>query len=67
MATDIALSPLITDPELESTLKVHKGWAAKDRLRPAPRIPFCRIGRSIRYRQADVLAFVAANLKATAA
>ena len=67
MATDNALSPLITDPELESQLRVHRGWAAKDRLRSHPRIPYITIGRSVRYRPQDVLSFIASNTKATAA
>ena len=48
---------LMTSAELERRLNVAPGWAAKDRLGKA-RIPWVQIGRSIRYRPADVTAFL---------
>jgi hypothetical protein len=56
-----ALPRLLTDPEVENIL--HKGWAAKDRLRLQPRIPHLTIGRSIRYRESDVIAFINRSVK----
>jgi len=34
----------------------------QDRLRPTPRIPFVKFGRSVRYRLSDLRAYVAANM-----
>jgi hypothetical protein len=59
--------PLWNDPTVERRLGVHDGWCAKDRLRAQPRIPYCRIGRSIRYRPEDVERFITSNMAATAA
>jgi hypothetical protein len=56
------LSPLLTDSELERALGVAKGWAAKDRVAKA-RIPYVKIGRSVRYRLSDVQAFIDASVR----
>jgi hypothetical protein len=53
---------LIRDDEAEAILRVHDGFLAKDRLGRA-RIPFVKIGRAVRYRRADIEAFIAANLR----
>ena len=53
---------LLTDSELEHMLGVAKGWAAKDRCCTA-RIPHVKIGRSVRYRLADVQAFIEASVR----
>jgi hypothetical protein len=67
MATgETLIDRLITDDELEALLRVHAGWAAKDRCGKA-RIPWCKIGKSVRYRTSDVRAFIDQNMKATAA
>jgi len=55
-------SPLLTDSEVEAMLKVGKGFLAKDRLGKA-RIPHVKIGRSVRYRMADVHAFIEASVR----
>ena len=55
-------SPLLTDREAEALLKMSKGFLAKDRIGPA-RIPHVKIGRSVRYRLADVQAFIEASLR----
>lgn len=48
---------LLRDDEVEGILGVADGWAAKDRLTTA-KIPFLKIGRSVRYREADVRAYL---------
>lgn len=53
---------LMKDNQVEALLGVADGWAAKDRIGPA-RIPFVKIGRSVRYRKSDVLAFIDANIR----
>jgi len=54
--------PLMTDVQVEALLGVSKGWAAKDRIGKA-RISFVKIGRSVRYRRADVFAFIERNVR----
>lgn len=54
--------PLMTDVQVEALLGVSRGWAAKDRVGKA-RIPFVKIGRSVRYRRADVFAFIERNVR----
>jgi hypothetical protein len=53
---------LMTSSELEQLLKVAAGWAAKDRIGRAL-IPHVKIGRAVRYRMADVRAFIAASVR----
>ncbi len=53
---------LITSSELEQLLKVAAGWAAKDQIGRAL-IPHVKIGRAVRYRMADVRAFIAASVR----
>ncbi|MGH6828167.1 MAG: helix-turn-helix transcriptional regulator [Rhizomicrobium sp.] len=53
---------LLRPEEVERMLGVCKGWAAKDRISTA-RIPFIKIGRCVRYRLADVQAFVDASAR----
>ena len=53
---------LLKDSEVEIILNVHDGFLAKDRVGKA-RLPFVRIGRSVRYRKSDVVAFIAKNLR----
>jgi predicted DNA-binding transcriptional regulator AlpA len=48
---------LLRDDEVEAILGVADGWAAKDRLTKA-RIPYLKIGRSVRYRARDVQAYL---------
>ncbi len=55
-------SPLLKEREVEAMLKVAKGFLAKDRIGKA-RIPHIKIGRSVRYRLADVLAFIEASIR----
>jgi predicted DNA-binding transcriptional regulator AlpA len=54
---DQGVSRLLRDDEVEAILGVADGWAAKDRLSKA-KIPFLKIGRSVRYRETDVRAFL---------
>lgn len=61
-ATDVGLEPLLTDRQTEAVLNVHPGFLAKDRLGKA-RIPFIKLGRAVRYRPADVRAYLAAQLR----
>jgi predicted DNA-binding transcriptional regulator AlpA len=51
------IDPLLRDPEVEEILRVAHGWAAKDRVTKAS-IPFLKIGRSVRYRESDVRAYM---------
>ena len=55
-------STLLRDGDVERMLGLGKGWCAKDRLGQA-RIPFIKIGRSVRYRPADVEAFIEASVR----
>jgi hypothetical protein len=56
------VDPLLTDSEGEALLNVGRGFLAKDRCSTA-RIPFVKIGRSVRYRRSDILAFIRASLR----
>jgi hypothetical protein len=58
----VADEPLWTDKEAEAYLNMHQGFLAKDRVGPA-RIPFVKIGRAVRYRPADIRAFIAASTR----
>ena len=62
MQSNETVSPLLTDREVEALLNVGKGFLAKDRLGKA-RIPHIQIGRSVRYRTADVLAFIESSVR----
>ncbi len=53
---------LLTTTEAEQILGVHAGFLNKDRVEKA-RIPFVKIGRSVRYRRPDIEAFIAANVR----
>ncbi len=53
---------LLTSEEVEQMLGVGSGWCAKDRI-SAARIPHVKIGKSCRYRRADVEAFIAASMR----
>ncbi len=53
---------LLTDREAEALLNVHRGYLPKDRVGPA-RIPFVKIGRSVRYRPADIRAFIDGSVR----
>lgn len=56
------LERLLTDREAEGLLNVHHGYLPKDRVGTA-RIPFVKIGRSVRYRPSDIRNFIASNLR----
>ena len=60
--TELDFEPLRTDRQAEEFLNVHHGFLAKDRVGKA-RIPFVKIGRSVRYRPSDLRAFVASNVR----
>lgn len=53
---------LLTSAELEHMLGVSRGWAAKDRCGEA-RIPHVAIGRSRRYRLADIQRFIETSIR----
>ncbi|MEY4708572.1 MAG: Helix-turn-helix domain [Pseudomonadota bacterium] len=53
---------LLTSEEVETMLGVSQGWCAKDRISTA-RIPFCKIGKSVRYTPASVQAFIDASMR----
>ncbi len=48
---------LLRGRDVEEILGLAEGWAAKDRLTTA-KIPFLRIGRTVRYREQDVLEYL---------
>lgn len=52
-----SITTLLHDDEVESILGVHSGWCAKDRISQG-RIPHLKIGRSVRYRESDVMAYL---------
>jgi excisionase family DNA binding protein len=56
---------LLTPDEASSLLKVPKGtlsvWRATNRVR----LPFIKVGNAVRYRRADLAAFVQANVHAS--
>ena len=53
---------LLTDLEVEQILGVARGWAAKDRCGKAL-IQHVKFGRCVRYRLADVEAFIAGSVR----
>lgn len=53
---------LLTTSDAEQALGVHAGFLNKDRIGKA-RIPFVKIGRSVRYRRSDVEAFIASSIR----
>lgn len=53
---------LLTSHEVEKMLGVGPGWCAKDRI-SIGRIPHIKIGKSCRYRLADVQAFIDSSVR----
>jgi len=53
---------LLTESEAEARLRMARGFLAKDRCGKA-RIPFVKIGRSVRYRLSDLEAFIQASVR----
>lgn len=53
---------LLIASQVEALLQVGEGWCAKDRLGQA-RIPFVKLGRSVRYRPRDVFAYINKSLR----
>lgn len=68
MATERPADPeLVTEPEAAKALGVSPGTLKAARLHrlesnPLKNLPYVKIGRSIRYRKADILAWIEANL-----
>lgn len=60
MSTDTspeAIERLLSSDEAEALLSVHHGFLAKDRVGKA-RIPFVKIGRSVKYKPSDLRRFI---------
>ena len=53
---------LLTSDEVETMLGVAPGYCAKDRIGTA-RIPHVKFGKCVRYRPADVHAFIDASVR----
>lgn len=58
---------LLTDDEAAALLKLQPATLAAWRLRGHPALPFVRVGRCVRYRRRDVLAFIERHLAGTEA
>ena len=60
MATDQSTWPagLLTTPKAAAALGVSEQFLEQDRLTRRHGVPFVRVGRAIRYRQADLDAWV---------
>lgn len=50
--------PLLTDPEAAQYLKVKDGTLANWRCTGRRKIPYIRLGRSVRYRRSDLDAYL---------
>lgn len=55
--TDTA-NALLTEDEAAALLKVQPATLATWRVRGRPNLPFVRVGRCVRYRQQDLIAFI---------
>lgn len=53
--------PLLTTAGAAQLLSVSEGFLRADRLRRTGRVAYIRVGRAIRYRQSDLVAFLEAN------
>jgi hypothetical protein len=62
MLSNDTACPLLTDREAETLLNVGRGFLAKDRIGRA-RIVHVKIGRAVRYRLADVQAFIESSVR----
>ena len=51
-------SALLTEDEAAALLKVQPATLATWRVRGRPNLPFVRVGRCVRYRQQDLIAFI---------
>lgn len=49
---------LLTEDEAAAFLKVQPATLATWRVRGRPNLPFVRVGRCVRYRQQDLIAFI---------
>jgi hypothetical protein len=63
--TDNSFPCLVTSSEGDEMLRRCKGFLAKDRCGPR-QIPFVKFGRSVRYRKADLLAFIERSIQPAA-
>lgn len=59
----VAVPILLTQEEAAEILGVSKKWLERDRWAER-RIPYVKIGRGVRYRAADIAAYIEANLQA---
>jgi hypothetical protein len=67
MSTDSpheTIERLLTSDEAEVLLNVHHGFLAKDRVGTA-RIPFVKIGRSVKYKPSDLRRFIERSTRAS--
>ena len=53
---------LLTEDEAASLLKIQPATLATWRVKGRPNLPFVRVGRCVRYRRQDILAFIEGHL-----
>ncbi|NDY84289.1 helix-turn-helix domain-containing protein [Orrella sp. NBD-18] len=61
MAPDIKSNTLLSPIDAARLLNIHPVTLRKTRINGTIPLPFVRIGRSIRYREEDILSFIRAN------
>ena len=54
---------LLTEDEAAALLKVQPATLATWRVRGRPNLPFVRVGRCVRYRQQDLIAFINSQVR----
>ena len=53
---------LLTEDEAAQLLKIQPATLATWRVKGRPNLPFVRVGRCVRYRRQDILAFIEGHL-----
>ena len=57
-----AYAVLLTEDEAAQLLKIQPATLATWRVKGRPNLPFVRVGRCVRYRRQDILAFIEGHL-----
>jgi len=58
----VADPDLLTEGEAAQLLKIQPATLATWRVKGRPHLPFVRVGRCVRYRRQDILAFIERHL-----
>lgn len=58
----VADPALLTEDEAAQLLKIQPATLATWRVKGRPNLPFVRVGRCVRYRRQDILAFIEGHL-----